>query len=73
MPFRPLCNVHLGTYYKYSTYKCYRQVVLFSRAVGMYEKQGLQTMTEAAFFTIGRSRIIGFCKIQPLADYRGRS
>ena len=32
-----------------------------------------QTMTEAAFFTIGRSRTIGYGKIRPLADYRSRS
>ena len=31
-----------------------------------------QTMTEAAIFTIGRSRIIGYGKIWPLADYRSR-
>ena len=30
-------------------------------------------MTEAAFFTIGRSRTIGYGKIRPLADYRSRS
>ena len=30
-------------------------------------------MTEAAIFTIGRSRIIGYGKIRPLADYRSRS
>jgi hypothetical protein len=29
-----------------------------------------QTMTKAAFFTIGRSRTIGYGKIRPLADYR---
>ena len=29
-------------------------------------------MTEAAFFTIGRSRTIGYGKIRPLADYRSR-
>ena len=32
-----------------------------------------QAMTEAAFFTIGRSRTIGYGKIRPLADYRSRS
>ena len=32
-----------------------------------------QAMTEAAIFTIGRSRIIGYGKIRPLADYRSRS
>ena len=32
-----------------------------------------QAMTEAAFFTIGRSRTIGYGKIWPLADYRSRS
>ena len=32
-----------------------------------------QTMTEAAFFTIGRSRTIGYGKIRPLADYGSRS
>ena len=31
-----------------------------------------QAMTEAAFFTIGRSRTIGYGKIRPLADYRSR-
>ena len=30
-------------------------------------------MTEAAFFTIGQSRTIGYGKIRPLADYRSRS
>ena len=30
-------------------------------------------MTEAAIFTIGRSRIIGYGKIRPLADYRSQS
>merc|ERR1711997_77009 len=30
-------------------------------------------MTEAAFFTIGRSRTIGYGKIRPLANYRSRS
>jgi hypothetical protein len=30
-------------------------------------------MTEAAFFTIGRSRSIGYGKIRPLANYRSRS
>ena len=29
----------------------------------------VQAMTEAAFFTIGRSRTIGYGKIRPLADY----
>ena len=32
-----------------------------------------QTMTEAAFFTIGRSRIIGYGRILPLADYWSQS
>ena len=32
-----------------------------------------QAMTEAAFFTIRRSRTIGYGKIRPLADYRSRS
>ena len=32
-----------------------------------------QAMTEAAIFTIGWGRIIGYGKIQPLADYRSRS
>ena len=32
-----------------------------------------QTMTEAAFFTVGRSRTIGYGKIRPSADYRSRS
>ena len=29
--------------------------------------------TEAAIFTIGQSRIIGYGEIRPLADYRSRS
>ena len=33
----------------------------------------IQTMTEAAIFTIGRSRTIGYGKIRPLADYWSRS
>ena len=32
-----------------------------------------QAMTEAAIFTIGRSRIIGCGKIRPLANYQSRS
>ena len=32
-----------------------------------------QAMTEAAIFTIGQSRIIGYGKIRPLADYRSQS
>ena len=32
-----------------------------------------QTMTEAAFFTIGGSRTIGYGKIRPLADYGSQS
>ena len=32
-----------------------------------------QAMTEAAIFLIGRSRIIHYGKIRPLADYRSRS
>ena len=31
-----------------------------------------QAMTEAAFFTIGQSRTIGYGKNLPLADYRSR-
>ena len=31
-----------------------------------------QTMTEAAFFTIGRSRTIGYGKIRPSVDYQSR-
>ena len=34
---------------------------------------GRQAMTEAAIFTIGRSRIIGYGKIRPLVNYRSRS
>ena len=34
---------------------------------------GNQAMTEAAIFTIGRSRTIGYGKIRPLANYRSRS
>jgi hypothetical protein len=30
----------------------------------------IQAMTEAAIFTIGRSRIVGYGKIPPLVDYR---
>ena len=37
------------------------------------ETANRQTMTEAAFFTIGRSRTVGYGKIRPLADYRSRS
>ena len=38
-----------------------------------YDVSVTQAMTEAAFFTIGRSRTIGYGKIRPLAGYRSRS
>ena len=33
----------------------------------------MQTMTEAAIFTIGQSRTFSYGKIRPSADYRSRS
>ena len=56
-------------------YPCYWEYSWFEQMKGitlsaLYPKQA---MTEAGFFTIGRSRTIGYGKIRPLADYRSRS
>ena len=45
----------------------------FEKVIFRHESFNYQAMTEAAIFTIGRNRIIGYGKIRPLADYRSQS
>ena len=56
---------------------CFLELSKFWKSERIFGQNGQcvsrQTMTEAAFFTIGQSRTIGYGKIRPLADYRSRS
>ena len=45
----------------------------FEKVIFRHESFNYQAMTEAAIFTIGRNRIIGYGKIRPLVAYQSRS
>ena len=73
----PACMLHNDPFWR-QTSLIYLFCFLLSMenrvfAVAIRQEVFYYKMTEAAFFTIGRSRTIGYGKIRPLADYRSRS
>ena len=57
----------LRTWIRHRLYTQYVESILKKKS------ETKQAMTEAAIFTIGRSRIISYSKFRPLADYEAEA
>ena len=72
-----ICSFRIGCWHEMNKIKdWYTRLHLLSmlsrEILKGYTHALIQAMTDAAIFTISRSRIIGYGKIRPLADYRSR-